>query len=160
MIGAMKMTSRLSWLVAGFLLSLPCFAASQDPTQAPPNKAPMTADHKRLQPEEAYSDTNVTLFGDPNKPGMYIIRNHFKSGTMSHPHYHDQDRFVTVIKGTWWTGDGDKFAPETAVPIKAGGMMFHPAGYHHYDGSKPGTEDVIVQIMGMGPVKTVQTEVK
>jgi hypothetical protein len=36
-------------------------------------------------------------------------------------------------------------------------MMFHPAGLHHYDGAKE--EDVIVQIMGMGPVKTVQTEV-
>jgi hypothetical protein len=35
--------------------------------------------------------------------------------------------------------------------------MFHPAGYHHYDGAKD--EDVIVQIMGMGPVETIQTEV-
>jgi hypothetical protein len=39
----------------------------------------------------------------------------------------------------------------------AGGMMFHPAGLHHYDGAKE--EDVIVQIMGMGPVQTIQTEV-
>ena len=29
--------------------------------------------------------------------------------------------------------------------------MFHPAGYHHYDQARD--EDVIVQIMGMGPVK-------
>ena len=35
--------------------------------------------------------------------------------------------------------------------------MFHPAGFHHYDGAKD--EEVTVQIMGMGPVKTVQTEV-
>jgi hypothetical protein len=148
------------WIVGAALLFAPTFVAAQDPTQPPANKAPMSADHKRLTPEEAYSDNNVTLFGDPSKPGMYIVRNHFKSGTMSRPHFHDQDRYVTVIRGTWWTGEGDKFAPETAVPIKAGGMMFHPAGYHHYDGSKPGTDDVIVQIMGMGPVKTTQTEIK
>jgi oxalate decarboxylase/phosphoglucose isomerase-like protein (cupin superfamily) len=154
------MPMKSAYGLAAILLLAPSVVRSQDPTQAPPNKAPMSADHKRLQPEEAYSDGNVTLFGDPNKPGMYIIRNHFKPGSMSRPHFHDQDRFVTVIKGTWWTGEGDKFAPETAVPIKAGGMMFHPAGYHHYDGSKPGTEDVIVQIMGMGPVKTTQTEIK
>jgi hypothetical protein len=44
------------------------------------------------------------------------------------------------------------------IPIKTGGMMYHPAGLHHYDGSK-GDEEVIVQIMGMGPVETIQTEV-
>jgi quercetin dioxygenase-like cupin family protein len=154
------LTSKLSWTVAAVLLLAPSIVRSQDPTQAPPNKPLLSVDHKRLQPEEAYSDNNVLVYGDPNKPGMYIIRNHFKPGQMSRPHFHDQDRYVTVIKGTWWTGEGDKFAPETAVAIKAGGMMFHPAGYHHYDGSKPGTEDVIVQIMGMGPVKTTQTEIK
>jgi len=148
------------WIVGAALLFAPTFVAAQDPTEPPRSKALMNADHKRLTPEEAYSDGSVTLFGDPTKAGMYIVRNHFKSGSMSRPHFHDQDRYITVIKGTWWTGEGDTFAPETAVPIKAGGMMFHPAGYHHYDGSKPGTEDVIVQIMGMGPVKTTSTEIK
>ena len=36
--------------------------------------------------------------------------------------------------------------------------MYHPAGLHHYDGSCD-DQGVIVQIMGYGPVKTVQTEV-
>jgi hypothetical protein len=35
--------------------------------------------------------------------------------------------------------------------------MFHPKGLHHYYGAKD--EEAIVQIMGMGPVETVQTEV-
>ena len=43
------------------------------------------------------------------------------------------------------------------TPIKPGGFMFHPAGYHHYDGARD--EEVIVQIIGMGPVQTTQTEV-
>jgi len=149
-----------AYCLAAILLAVPCVVREQNPTEPRRNKALMSADHKRLSPEEAYSDNSVTLFGDPTKAGMYIVRNHFKPGSMSRPHYHDQDRYITVIKGTWWTGEGDTFAPETAVPIKAGGMMFHPAGYHHYDGSKPGTEDVIVQIMGMGPVKTIETEEK
>ena len=42
-------------------------------------------------------------------------------------------------------------------PIGTGGFMFHPAGLYHYDGAKG--EETIVQIMGMGPVRTVQTEV-
>jgi hypothetical protein len=54
-----------------------------------------------------------------------------------------------VVKGTWYTGEGDVSKPETMVPIKgaAGGFMFHPAGYHHYDGSMDDNE-VIVQLMG------------
>ena len=88
---------------------------------------------------------------------IYVIRNRFAPGVTSRPHFHDQDRFVTVIKGTWWTDEGDVFRPDKMVPIKEGGFMYHPANYHHYDGSKD--EEVVVQIMGMGPVKTVQTEV-
>jgi len=123
--------------------------------QRGPVKPLVDAENKRMQPEQGL--TSVTVFGDPSKPGMYVIRNRFAPGNTSRPHYHDQDRYVTVIKGTWWTDEGDVFRPDKMVPLKTGGFMFHPAGYHHYDGAKD--EEVIVQIMGMGPVKTVQTEV-
>lgn len=114
------------------------------------------ANHKRMNPEQGL--TSMTVFGDPSKPGIYVIRNRFAPGNTSRPHFHDHDRFVTVIKGTWWTGEGDVFQPNKMVPIKAGGFMYHPAGYHHYDGSQD-QEEVIVQIIGMGPVVTTQTEV-
>ncbi|OFW30117.1 MAG: hypothetical protein A3H97_24425 [Acidobacteria bacterium RIFCSPLOWO2_02_FULL_65_29] len=127
--------------------------------QAPQGQAPpaplVDANHLIMQPEQA--ETGGRVFGDASKPGMYITRNLFRAGNGSRPHYHDSDRWVTVIKGTWWTGSGDLYQPDKMMPIKAGGLMFHPAGFHHYDGAK--SEDVIVQIMGMGPVKTVQTEV-
>jgi hypothetical protein len=48
-------------------------------------------------------------------------------------------------------GRGDVYDPKTAAPVKVGGFMLHPAGLHHYDGAKD--EEVIVQIIGMGPVK-------
>ena len=119
------------------------------------------ASRLRMQPESAEAafgkEVQVTVFGDPAKPGLYAIRRRFTPGEMSRPHYHDKDRLVTVIKGTWYTDEGDVFRPDKMVPIKEGGFMFHPANYHHYDGSQG--EEVIVQIMGMGPVKTVQTEV-
>ena len=126
--------------------------------QQPPAPRPPLVDktHLRMQPEDAPQGT-FTLFGSQDAAGMYIIRNRFGPGMTSRPHFHDQDRYVTVIKGTWWTAEGDVFQPEKMVPIKAGGFMFHPAGLHHYDGAKD--EEVIVQIMGMGPVKTTQTEV-
>ncbi len=95
---------------------------------------------------------NVVLFGDPSKPGMYIIRNIFPAGVMSTPHSHDQDRWVTVIKGTWYSGTDASWDPDTTIMMPQGGMMFHPANTVHFDGSLK--EPVEVQIMGMGPVKT------
>ena len=114
--------------------------------------------HLRMQPEEAlnFPGTTLNVAGDPEKPGIYVIRRRFKPGEMSRPHVHDQDRFVTVIKGTWWTGEGDVFDPARTVAVKTGGFMLHPKGLHHYDGAK--NEEVIVQIIGMGPVMTRETE--
>ena len=71
---------------------------------------------------------------------------------MSTPHSHDQDRYVTVIRGTWNAGTGPSWDPASTDPLPTGSVMFHPAGAVHFDGSiKDETE---VQIMGMGPVTT------
>jgi hypothetical protein len=72
---------------------------------------------------------------------------------MSSPHFHGEDRHVTVIQGTWNAGKDDSWDPAATVPLKTGSYMFHPAGGVHYDGSA-GTEGAIVQIVGMGPSKT------
>jgi quercetin dioxygenase-like cupin family protein len=103
------------------------------------------------------AQSQVVISGDPAKPGIYVIRIRFAPGNMSRPHFHDQDRYVTVMKGTWWVAlgpDADKFDPSKTKPVKAGSIVKHPAGAHHYDGAKD--EEVIVQIIGMGPVKTTQ----
>jgi len=90
--------------------------------------------------------------GDPTKPGIYVVRAKFSPGTMTRPHWHPEDRYVTVIAGTWYTGEGDDFDPEKTQPLKAGSFMLHPAKGHHYDGAKD--EEVIVQIIGIGPSNT------
>ena len=114
----------------------------------------------RMQPDAAEkafgNEVQISVFGDPSKPGLYAIRRRFKPGEASRPHYHDQDRLVTVINGTWYTGEGDVYDMNKTTPIRAGGFMLHPAGLHHYDGAKD--EEVIVQIIGMGPVQTVNIE--
>ena len=116
----------------------------------------LDAKRMRLQPEEIVAP--LKIFGDSSKEGFYVYRNRFGPHQTSKPHYHDKDRWAMVVKGTWYTGEGDVFRPDKMVPIKAGGFMFHPAGLHHYDGSMDDNE-VIVQLMGYGPVNTVQTEV-
>jgi quercetin dioxygenase-like cupin family protein len=94
----------------------------------------------------------IALQGDPNAAGFYIIRIRFPAGNSSRPHSHDQDRFITVIQGTWYAGRSSKYDMADTIAIKAGGFMKHPAGAVHFDGAKD--EAVIVEIRGMGPVKT------
>jgi quercetin dioxygenase-like cupin family protein len=97
------------------------------------------------------------IFGNPSQPGIYVTRNRFAPGQGSRPHYHDQARYITVIKGTWWVSLGpesDVYDPEKMTPVKAGSFIYEPAFGHHYDMAKD--EEVVVQIMGEGPVKSTQ----
>jgi len=89
------------------------------------------------------------IYGDPTKPGLYIIRLKFPPGVMSTPHSHPETRIATVIKGTWWTGTGEKFDPAATTGVPTGGTMIHPAGKMHFDGAK--NEEVILEMMGIGP---------
>ena len=103
------------------------------------------------------SGNQMVLAGDPTKPGIYVIRVRFAPGQYSRPHIHDQDRFVTVIKGTWWVALGPgaaAFDTARTTPMKTGSMVKHPAGGIHFDGAKD--EETIVQIIGMGPVTTTR----
>ena len=94
--------------------------------------------------------------GDPAKPGYYLIVNKFPAGVMSRPHYHNDERHAIVLKGTWYTDEGDVFRPKETVPLKQGDYMRHPAGGHHYDGALD--EEVIVAISGTGPSRTISLD--
>ena len=89
--------------------------------------------------------------GDPSKPGYYLTINHFPPGVMSRPHYHPDERYVVVLKGTWYTDEGEVFRPKASVPLKPGDFMRHPKGGPHYDGAID--EDTWVAISGYGPTK-------
>jgi Cupin len=97
------------------------------------------------------------VLGDPTKPGMYVIRVRFPPYVMDVPHWHPNDRYVTVLEGTWYTGTGDTFDLARAVPLKPGSVMMHPAKATHWDGSGS-AEAVIVQIIGEGPGSTTQVD--
>lgn len=94
------------------------------------------------------------IYGDPSKEGLYILRARFPVGVTSRPHYHTQDRFVSVIEGTWYAGTGASRDINRTTAIPAGGFMIHPAGGVHYDGANH-EAPVIVEIRGMGPVSSV-----
>lgn len=94
----------------------------------------------------------AVISGDPSKPGIYVIRAKFPPGIMSSPHFHDEDRFVVVVTGTWYTGTAADWDPSKTIGLTTGSFMRHPAKAVHFDGAKD--EEVIVQIIGYGPSKT------
>jgi quercetin dioxygenase-like cupin family protein len=97
----------------------------------------------------AGTSEQAVLFGDPSKPGPYVVRIKWLPGNMSRPHSHPNDRFFAVLSGTWWVGTGEKFDPEATVPVPAGSYVIHYGGKVHYDGAKG--EETIIQLWGMGP---------
>lgn len=92
---------------------------------------------------------SAVLVGDPNKPGLYVVLNKWKAHHNSKPHSHPNDRFISVISGTWWVGTGNQYKPETLQPVPAGSFVTHYGKEVHYDGAKD--EDNILQIVGIGP---------
>ena len=94
----------------------------------------------------------VVVAGNPREAGPYTIRAKFAPGVMSRPHWHPEARYVTVLKGTWWAGEGDVLDRDKTIPVAMGGFAIHTPGKVHYDGAKD--EEVIVQISGIGPSGT------
>src|SRR5215831_6756877 len=136
-------------VLASLFLACAAVSVAQDPVvRVPQDKLKWEA-----KPEDL-GFSQAIIEGDPAKPGLYIIQVKFPPGVMSKPHIHGETRYATVIKGTWYTGSGQVFDPGTTVPLKPGSFMKHPAGTYHYDGAKE--EEVIVQLMGMGPSTTTR----
>ena len=108
--------------------------------------------------EEKSGIKQAILFGDPAKSGWYAILGKWEKGKMSRPHFHAQDRYITVISGTWWLGTGPKYDPASTKPVPAGTFVTHFAKQIHYDGAKD--EEVVIQIVGMGPATSTNAEAK
>jgi quercetin dioxygenase-like cupin family protein len=106
----------------------------------------------------AGTQETAVLFGDPAKPGPYVVRLRWLPGNMSRPHSHPNDRFFVVISGTWWLGSGEKYDPASTVPVPPGTYVIHHAGQVHYDGAKD--EPAVIQVWGMGPATSTQAEKK
>lgn len=129
----------------------------QQAQAAPPRMPALHAMNLIMKPDDATATGGGPVFGTPTQTGVYITRNRFAPNVTSRPHYHTSDRWVTVIKGTWYGGKGKVFRPKEMIPMTAGSVMYHPAYFIHFDGSQDGQE-TIVQIMGYGPMTTVQVE--
>jgi len=108
--------------------------------------------------ENPSGSANAVVVGDPNKPGFYAVLTKWHAGHMSRPHFHPNDRYITVLSGTWWVGTGSKYNYDTTTPVPAGSFVTHYGKQIHYDGSKEG--DAVLLIMGEGPATSTPAEEK
>jgi hypothetical protein len=148
--------SRFMYLALAITFALICAR----PTDADLNPAALAYKLPKDIPwvDQGNGSVRAILAGDPDKPGLYVLLNKWKAHNMSRPHFHPNDRFVTVISGTWWVGTGSKYDPASTVPMPPGTFVRHVAKQIHYDGAKD--EDTVLEIVGMGPATNTPAETK
>jgi len=98
----------------------------------------------------------AVLVGDPSKPGLYVVLQKWLPHNNSRPHFHPNDRYITVISGTWWVNTGPNYDPDGFKPVPAGSFVVHAAKEIHYDGARD--EPCVLQIVGMGPATSTQVQ--
>jgi quercetin dioxygenase-like cupin family protein len=92
----------------------------------------------------------AVIFGDPIKPGPYVLRAKFPAGYKLMPHFHpDEWRTGVVLSGTYYFAVGEQWDETKLKPYPTGTFFSEPKGTPHYVWAKDG--EVIVQFTGMGP---------
>jgi quercetin dioxygenase-like cupin family protein len=92
------------------------------------------------------------LFGDSSQGGVWVDRVKIPGGMRVLAHTHPQDELVTVIEGTWYLGEGERFDPAKLKGYPAGSFIVIPAGVPHFVAAKDG--GVVVQLSGTEKFRT------
>jgi hypothetical protein len=100
---------------------------------------------RRHSPDVFYA----ALYGDPAKPGPYAFRVRAQAGHRLAPHTHPDERTVTVLSGTYWSGVGERFDEARLAAYPAGSFYVIPAGVAHFSAVRSG--EVLFQEAGVGP---------
>ena len=92
------------------------------------------------------------LFGDSSKSGPWVDRVKIPAGMRVPAHTHPQDELVTVIEGTWYVGEGERYDAAKLKGYPAGSFIVIPAGTPHFVATKDSS--VVVQLSGTEKFRT------
>jgi hypothetical protein len=93
-----------------------------------------------------------TVSGDPTKSGaLYVIRIHSEMGYIIMSHTHPEEEHITVVKGSWALGMGDRFNPDALETMEVGTYGLVAKKMAHFGFSMT---EAIVQVHGIGPFTT------
>lgn len=91
----------------------------------------------------------AVLFGDPGKPGLFVMRIWAPPHSVVAPHTHNTAEMLTIISGEMYHQIGVKLDKNAGDRIKAGGFVYLPAQMAH--STWIGEEPTVVQVTGTGP---------
>lgn len=86
--------------------------------------------------------------GDPSKEGPFTMRLKLPANYKITPHWHPAVEHVTVLKGEFYMGAGEKFDMNAATMLSEGGFAVMPIKYVHFAFTKG---ESIIQLHGIGP---------
>ena len=114
----------------------------------------LTPDQVRWFTPSYYKDgrQRAQMYGDSSGGEAWVDRVKIPADIRVLAHTHPHDELVTVIEGTWYVGQGEKFDPAKLKGYRAGSFIVIPAGVPHFVASKESA--VIVQLSGTGKFGT------
>ena len=134
-------------------------ACSKDPTTSATTKTPLLSlvaatpaeDEIKWGPAPAIFPKGAefaVMQGDPSKSDEFTVRLRFPNGYKIPPHTHPTIENVTVLKGTFLAGMGEKFDESAMKAFGRDGFASIPANHAHYAMARGQT---IVQVHAIGP---------
>jgi hypothetical protein len=108
----------------------------------------------KAPPKGPGPDTAV-LYGDPNKPGVFVMRARFPKGYKVLPSWRpDVWRTAVVLSGTFYYGLGEQWEESKLTAYPPGTFFSHPSKQPHFAWAKDG--EVVVQFTAMGPTSVTR----
>jgi len=138
-----KVAPGIAYVCAGALLAGSAFG--QTSALAPER---VSGDELQWQ-AQANGNQRANLAGDDKKAGLYAYRVKFPPNFRNQPHFHPDDRIVTVMSGTLYVGFGEQFNETALKPLAAGSIWTEPMKQPHFVWAKEG--EVVIQVVGHGP---------
>ncbi|MGQ0813061.1 MAG: cupin domain-containing protein [Gemmatimonadota bacterium] len=86
--------------------------------------------------------------GDPGKAGEFTMRLWMPAGYRIPPHFHPVTEHVTVLKGTFNVGMGERFDMSGGTVLPTGTFGALPPGMRHFAWT---SEETVIQLHGTGP---------
>ena len=90
----------------------------------------------------------AVIEGNPAEAGPFTMRLSLPNGYRVPPHFHPVVEHVTVMKGTFRLGMGDKFDASALTSLPVGAFVAMQPGTHHFAEAQGET---ILQLHGEGP---------
>ena len=140
------------------LLAKPCLA-QQFPV-APGGELPIAAIELDKMPWTKIPGIDAqdfaTIVGDRAKPGLYIQLVRWPPHAVLKAHSHPDDRYVIVLRGTFYHGIAEKFDESKLEARPVGSFFTEPKGVRHFGMTKD--EGVVLYFVGTGPSTTDNLE--